>query len=194
MSFRLTAISILAIAAAATTAQADCKTDIETVLKGLESSGPYRVMMDMESAGSKSTMQGEVIMPHSMRMKGDGMEMVMTPNGVWMGQGGPLKKGPPEMKDQIQAMIKQGINLGMQAIDAPECAGSTNFEGGSFELYKYTAKADFMGISSSSSVNMYVNGDGKPEWMVVDGEAMGIKSLTKQHIIYDDSITIADPK
>lgn len=194
MSYRLTSLSVLALACIASSAQADCKTDIQSILKAMETSGPYRVMMDMDSAGAASTVQGEVIMPHSMRMKGEGMEMVMTPNGVWMGQGGPLKKGPPEMKDQIQAMIKQGMNMGMQAIDAPECEGSTRFEGGSFDLYKYTAKAEFMGINTTSSVEMYVNGDGKPEWLVVDGEAMGIKSLTKQHIIYDDSITIADPQ
>jgi hypothetical protein len=60
--------------------------------------------------------------------------------------------------------------------------------------YNYEAKANFMGMDSFAKVAMYVNSDGKPEWMVVDGEAMGTKSMTTQKITYDDSIVIADPQ
>ncbi len=194
MSFRIVSATTLALAVLIGTAQADCKSDIQTILKNMETSGPYRVEMDMDSAGQKTKMVGEIIMPHSMKMKADAMEMIMTPNGVWMSQGGPLQKMPDGMKEQVQGMIKQGMNLGVQAVDASECMGSTSFEGGTFDLYKYNANAEFMGIATKSKVDMYVNGDGKAEWLVIDGEAMGMKSLTKQHITYDDSITIADPQ
>jgi hypothetical protein len=189
-------ISLLSLALLATSsiAQADCKADIQSIMKSLENAGPYRVEFAIDASGTASKMAADVIMPHSMRMKGDGMEMVMTPNGVWMSQGGALQKMPNEMKDQIQGMIRQGLNLGLEAIDNAECPGTADFEGGSYTLYKYDANATFMGIASKSKVSMYVNGDDRPEWMVVDGEAMGVKSLTKQHITFDDSITIADPQ
>ena len=148
----------------------------------------------MDSAGTASVMNADVIMPHSMRMKGEGIDMVMTPNGVWMAQGGVLQKMPDGMKEQVQGMIKQGMNMGVQAVDKVECLGSTDFENETFTHFKYTAKADFMGINSKSSVDMYVNDQNKPVWLVVDGEAMGTKSLTRQHITYDDSIVIADPQ
>jgi hypothetical protein len=194
MSFRLMSCSFIVLTSIVSAAQADCKSDIQDILKSMEASAPYRMEMTTTSGGTDTKMIAEVIMPHSMRMKGEGMEVTMTANGVWMSQGGTMNKMPNEMKDQIQGMIRQGMNAGMQAVEAAECIGSTDFEGGSFSLYKYKADAEFMGIKTTSKVDMYVNGDGKPEWLVVDGEAMGIKSLTKQHIVFDDSITIADPK
>lgn len=194
MSFRLLSTSLAFIGLFSSFAQADCKSDIQGILKSMESSGPYRMEMAITSAGTESKMTAEVIMPDSMHMKGQGMEVVMTPNGVWMSQGGAMNKMPNEMKEQMQAMIRQGLNAGMQAVDATECLGATSFEGGSYNLYKYKADADFMGVKSKSNVEMYANADGKPEWLVVDGEAMGIKSLTKQHIVFDSGITIVDPK
>lgn len=175
-------------------ARADCLTDVQTIKKGMESSGPYSVDMEMDSSGSKTKMVGKVIMPHSMHIKGDSVEMVMTPNGVWMARGGALQKMPDGMKEQIQGMIKQGMNLGLSAIREPECAGGVEFEGATFNLFKYKSDAEFMGIKSTANVAMYVDGDSRPVWMVIDGEAMGVKSLTKQHITYDDSITISDPQ
>jgi hypothetical protein len=173
---------------------ADCKADIQSMLQSLEAAGPYRMEMSMVSNGQTSIMSADVIMPHSMHMKGEGMEMLMTPNGVWMAQGGVMQKMPDAMKDQIQGMIRQGMNLGVQAVDKAECLGSTSYEGGTFDLFKYEAKANFMGIDSSAKVSMYVDDGGKPSWLVVNGEAMGTKSVTTQKITYDDSIKIADPK
>ena len=194
MNLRLASITLFAVLAATPLAKADCLTDIQAIMKAMETSGPYRVEMEIDSAGSKSRLTSDVIMPHSMHMKGEGMEMVMTPNGVWTSQGAALQRMPDGMKDQIQGMIKQGMNLGLSSIKEPECVGETEFEGESYSLFKYNSDAEFMGIKSKSSVQMYVDDGNRPVWMVVDGEAMGIKSLTKQKITYDSSITIADPQ
>ena len=51
-----------------------------------------------------------------------------------------------------------------------------------------------MGIATTSVVDLYVDGDGKPRWTVVVGEAMGQKSKSKQHITFDPGIVIADPQ
>lgn len=194
MSFRLTTVSLVVFCGFVPIAQADCKSDIQNILQAMETNGPYRMEMTSSSDGADTVMQAEIIMPHSMKMKAEGMEMVMTPNGVWMAQGGKLKKMPDGMKEQMQAMIQQGISLGLNAVEDAQCQGSTTFEGGTFDFYKYIANVEFMGIKTSSKIDMYVNDDNKAEWLVVDGEAMGVKSHTKQHIIYDDSITIADPQ
>lgn len=194
MSIRLTTVSLAVLFSFASTAQADCKSDIQDILQAMETNGPYRMEMTSSSNGTDMVMQADIILPHSMKMKTEGMEVVMTPNGVWMAQDGKLKKMPDGMKDQMQAMIRQGINLGLNAVEDAQCPGSTAFEGGTFEFYKYSTNVEFMGIKTSSKIDMYVNDDNKAEWLVVDGEAMGIKSHTKQHIIYDDSITIPDPQ
>jgi hypothetical protein len=193
MSFRLTSLSFALLIGVASTAQADCAGDIQSIMKSMETSPPYRVEISSTAADQTTIIQGEVIMPHSMHINSPEMSMIMTPNGVWMGKGEALKKMPDAMRDQMQEMIKQGISLGMKAIDDPECMGPTEFEGGNFEHFKYTATGEMMGIQSTSTVDMYVNADLRPEWMVIDGEAMGVKSLTKQHITYDSSISIADP-
>jgi hypothetical protein len=193
MSKRLITATLLFIGLFSTVALADCKADIQSIMKSMETSPAYRVEITSTSSGSTTVMKGEVIMPHSMSIKSTEMSMVMTPNGVWMGKGKEMQKMPDGMRDQMQDIIKQGINFGTKAIEAEECVGATTYEGGSYVLYKYTAKGEVMGINSTSSVEMYANSDGLPEWMVIDGEAMGVKSLTKQRITYDDSITIPDP-
>jgi hypothetical protein len=193
MTIRVAAPALLFSILAATSAQADCKADIDTILQAMQTAPPYRMTLETDADGGASKMEATAILPDRIRMKGDGMEMILTPNGFWMGKDGKLQKSPPEAAEQMREMIKQGMNIGVKAVEAPECAGQASFEGGSYELYKYIANGDFMGIKSTSSVEMYVNSDGRPEWMVMDGEAMGIKSKTKQHITYDDSITITDP-
>jgi hypothetical protein len=185
---------LVSLLMSAAPALADCKADIQSLLQSLEAAGPYRMEMSMVANGQTTTMAADVIMPHSMHLKGEGMEMLMTLNGVWMAQGGAMQKMPDAMKDQIQGMIRQGMNLGVQAVDKAECLGRTSYEGGMFDLFKYEAKANFMGIDSSAKVSMYVDDGGKPSWLIVDGEAMGTKSVTTQKITYDDSITIVDPK
>ena len=193
MTIRVAAPALLFSILAATSAHADCKADIDTVLQAMQTAPPYIVEIETTSDGSTVKMQGKAILPHSIQMTGDGMNMVLTPNGFWMGKDGQLKKSPPEAAEQMRTMMKQGMNLGMQAIEAPECIGSTSYEGANYQLYKYVAKGDFMGIKSTSKVEMYVNASGYAEWMLMDGEAMDIKSQTRQHMTYDDSLTISDP-
>jgi hypothetical protein len=195
MFSRIAILSSITLATLTSSALADCKSEIQEILKSVENAPPYRMEMDAVSAGQSTKMLVEAIMPHSIRMKGEGISMVMTPNGVWMDQGtGALQKMPDAMKDQIQGMIRQGMNLGVQAVDLAECPGAADYEGKSYTLYKYAAKANFMGVDSFSNVAMYVNDNGRPEWLVVDGEAMGVKSVTTQKITYDNSIKIADPQ
>jgi hypothetical protein len=163
-------------------------------MKSMEAGEPYAIDMTTVASGRTLNMSGKVIMPHSLHMKGEGMEMLMTPNGVWMSQGGPMQKMPDGMKDQIQGMIRHGMNLGLESIENEQCLGTADFEGGSFTHFAYSANTTFMGIASSAKVNMYVNAAGKPEWMLVEGEALGTKSQTKQHITFDPAITITDPQ
>jgi hypothetical protein len=193
MPTRLAASTLLISLIAATSAHADCKAEVQSIMQGMEASPPYRVEIEMTSAGTTSKMQGEAILPNSIHMTSDQMEMVMTPNGVWMGKPGKMQKSPPEMAEQMKGMIKQGMNMGATGIEATECLGFTDFEGGSFEQFKYKLNTTFMGIATKAAVDLYVDDDKRPVWMVIDGEAMGTKSLTRQHITYDDSVTIADP-
>ncbi len=194
MTIRVAAPALLFSILAATAAQADCKSEVQSIMQGMESSPPYRVEIEMTSGDTTSKMQGEAILPGSVHMTSDQMEMVMTSNGVWMGKPGKMQKSPPEMAEQMKGMIKQGMNMGVSGIEATECLGVIEFEGGTYEQFKYKLNTTFMGIATKASVELYVNEDKRPVWMIIDGEAMGTKSLTKQHITYDDSVTITDPK
>lgn len=194
MIIRSTALALGFSILGATSALADCKSDIQSFMKSMETSPPYRVDMSVVSGDTTMKMQGEAIMPHSIHMKSDVMEMVMTPNGVWMGQGGKLQKSPPQMQEQVQSMIKQGMNIGVESVEAAECLGSADFEDGTYDHYKYVSNTAFMGIATTVKVDVYLNSDQRPVWMVIDGEAMGTKSVTTQHIVYDNSISIADPE
>ena len=60
-------------------------------------------------------------------------------------------------------------------------------------IFLHCDAGDAMGIKTSSHITLYKGENGLPVGLIVDGTAMGVHSITTQHINYDPSITIEVP-
>jgi hypothetical protein len=185
-------IAAAMLAAAATPVLADCKSDLDAILKA-QLATPYRVEMTSTANGATTKVNAEVIFPGSFRIKADSMEMVMVGKKTWMNMGGAWQAMPPEAAAMMAQMIESGVSKGIAGVKNVECLGSKDYEGSSFDAYSFSTSGEAMGISSTADVTLYAT-DGMPAWLVVDGEAMGTKSTTVQKITFDPSITISPPQ
>lgn len=171
---------------------ADCKADLNAILKA-QLATPHHVEMKTTAGGKTTTAAGEVIFPDSFHITAEGMEMLMVKKKAWMKMGGSWQAMPPETGAMMASMIENGITKGIDAMKNVECLGSEDYEGASYQAYTYTTSGETMGITTSANVKLYATDDGVPAWLVLEGEAMGTKSTTVQKITMDPSITISPP-
>lgn len=189
---RVSMCAAVIVSATVTPSLADCKADLAAVLKA-QTSTPYRVEMTSTANGQSKRMTAEVVFPGSFHIKADGMEMVMVKKKAWMKAGGTWQAMPAEAGAMMSSMIESGVSKGIDAVKNVQCLGSQDYEGQSYDAYRFASSGEAMGISSTAEVTLYANGD-MPAWVVVDGEAMGTRSVTVQKITPDPSITIKPPK
>jgi hypothetical protein len=175
----------------ATPSLADCASDVRALVDAMPSHGPYRAQI---VANGSTELSGEAILPDRMHLKMDGMEILKTPNGVWIGTGQSLMKAEGAMRDQFDGIISKNMSVAMGTVSNEECLGSAAYEGGNYDLYKYATQAEISGSTVTSKVSMYVNNKGQPEWLDIEAEVIGVTSIIKQHITYDPNIKIADPQ
>lgn len=185
-------VAMAAIAAAATPALADCKSDLDAIFKA-QLATPYRTEMTIKGPSQPMTVTAEVIYPDSFHMKAAQMETIMVKKKAWMKMGGTWQAMPAEAAAQFSAMINSGISKGVAAVKDVQCLGTQSYEGGSYDAYQFNTSGEMMGIQSTAKVTLYAS-DGLPAWLVVDGEAMGKKSVTVQKVTFDPSIKITPPK
>ena len=178
----------------ATSAYADCQADIAGLMAAHKNVGPYHVSMTMVSAGKTMQNEVDVILPSSFHMNSKQMEMIITKDGAWMNMSGHWQAMPAQVAHMTTAIVDQGMAQGIKAMKNPACLGATSFQGGQFNTFTFDSSATVMGIVATSHVTMYADDKNRPVWVVVDGVAMGHKSLTTQKITYDPSIKITPPQ
>ncbi len=185
--FALTAATVFA----ATSAHADCASDIEAIMQGMLKAGPYHMTMTSEAAGSTTKMEADVILPTSEHIKMDQMEMIILPDGTWVKHGDKWQSAPGPMgANMIKGMLSSFKDTRTNAT----CGSNEDFDGHSYPVYKYDSSGEAMGIKTSSHITLYKGDNGLPARLIIDGAAMGVHSVTTQHIKYDPSITITPPK
>lgn len=178
--------------ATATPALADCKAELDAVFKA-QLATPYRTEMSVQSNGQPMKVTAEVIYPDSFHIKSDAMETVMVKKKAWMKMGGKWQAMPAETAAMMAQMIETGVSKGVAGVRDVECLGNQPFEGTAYEAYRFKTSGEMMGVASTAAVTLYAT-DGLPAWLVIDGEAMGQKSVTVQKVTFDPSITITPPK
>ena len=183
----LTAATVLAT----TSAHADCKSDIDAIMQAMLKAGPYHMTMNMDSAGKINKMEADVILPASEHIIMAQMEMIILPQGAWMKRGDQWVSAPGPMGSN---MLKSMISSFKDARSNFACGTTEDFDGQSYPAYKFDSSGEAMGIKTSSHITLYKGENGLPAGMIVDGTAMGVHSVTTQHIKYDPSITIEPPK
>ncbi|MDE2384600.1 MAG: hypothetical protein KGO53_08275 [Alphaproteobacteria bacterium] len=187
----MTAVALLLGTAAA---KADCAAELQAMMQGHLQAGPYHVAMESSAAGKTHTMEIDVILPSSFHMKSPEMESVMMKQGSWMKMGGKWMAMPGNMSAMVTSSIKTGMENTMAGITNLQCLGAQQVEGKSYTAYSYDSSGAAVGMPTSSHVTVYKGDNGLPAILIVDGQAMGVKSKTTQHITYDPAITITAPQ
>jgi len=175
-------------------AHADCKSDLESIMQAHLKAGPYHTKMEMVAGGKTRTIETDVILPSSFHMKMPEMETIMLKQGTWMKMGGTWKAMPAAMSAISGNMIQDAMAQGMKGASNFQCGTSAEFDGQSYPLYEFDSAASAMGIKATSHIKLFKGPNGLPVGMIVAGEALGVKSLTTQHIKYDPAITINPPQ
>jgi hypothetical protein len=66
---------------ATSAAHADCKSDIEAILKAFQTAPTYSMVLETYASGSTMKMEATAILPDRMHVIGDGMDMILTLHG-----------------------------------------------------------------------------------------------------------------
>ena len=156
--------------------------------------GPYHTRMEMVSGGKTRNIETDVILPSSFHMKMPEMETIMLKQGTWMKMGGKWQAMPAAMSAMTGNMMQDAMAQGMKNASNFKCGTSAEFDGQSYPLYEFDSAAEAMGIKATSHIKLFKGANNLPVGMIVEGEAMGVKSVTTQHIKYDPAITINPPQ
>jgi hypothetical protein len=183
-----------ALAASSTTAKADCKSEIEAIMQAHMAAGPYHTTMEMVSGGTTRKIETDVIMPSSFHVKMPEMESIMLKKGTWMKMGGKWQAMPAAMSAMTGNMAQDTMAQGMKNASNFKCGSSAQFDGQSLPLYEFDSSAEAMGIKAKSHIKLFKGANNLPFGMIIEGDAMGVHSVTTQHIKYDPSITINPPQ
>ena len=190
---KLILITTAALTLSTTFAQADCNAEIKAMMDAHIKAGPYHVTMDQQMASISMKTEADVILPDSFHMKNSRMETVLLPAGAWMKIGGKWTAMPAAMSTQVALSIKSNMDTSKMNLANAQCLGAQQIEGQTLTAYSFDSSAEIMGTKATSHITAYKNSNDLPAIMMVEGEALGHKSKTVQHITYDPSITISPP-
>ena len=192
LKFLLVTTSTLCLSA--TVAYADCTDEIKAMMDAHLKAGSYHTQIDMDMGAFKRKTEVDVILPSSFHMKSDQMESIVLANGAWMKMGGKWKAMPAAMSGQISSSIKNNMDTSKMNLSNVQCLGAQQLEGQTYTAYSFDSSAEVMGMKATSHITTYKNSNGLPAIMMIEGEAMGHKSKTMQHITYDSNIKISPPQ
>lgn len=195
---RHAAVALLALAVAPP-ALAGPKEDIMASHQKLVERGKFRMTSVTQGGGDTTRTEAMVEWPDRYHMKVDAAgqknEMIIMPGGTWMKQGGQWMKFPMDMGAMIKSMTPEAMKKGYEGMSNVREIGSAEVEGRDATGYAYDSKVTMMGITSTSSVKIWIDDDtGLPLKQEIDGEAMGTKSTTVQVYDYDTPVSVRAPE
>ena len=192
MKFFLCFAAVLTAFSAA--AQADCKSELDAMMQAHLKAGPYHTSMEMVSGGKSRKIEADVILPSSFHMRMPEMETIMVKQGTWMKMNGKWMAMPAAMSAMSGNMMQDAMAQGMKGASNFKCGTTAEFDGQPYPLYEFDTAASVMGVTASSHVKLFEGANKLPAGMIIEGSAMGVHSVTTQHIKYDPAITINPPQ
>ncbi len=175
-------------------AHADCTAEIKAMMDAHLKAGPYHTSIDMQLGTITRKTETEVILPNSFHMKSDQMESIILKDGAWMKTGGKWTAMPAGMSQMVSKNMGSFMDTSKMNLQNVQCLGAQQVEGQNYTGYTFDSSAEIQGVKATSHITIYKNGNGLPAVMLIDGEAMGRKSKTVQHITYDPNLKIEPPK
>jgi len=158
----------------------------------------YRVRQTSESSSGKTQSIVEFVPPDryhiTTNVGTNTTEMIIAGKKAYQKIGDKWLDFPVDVGSFIQALTSAASEEAGKGISDVKLVGPDVLDGVPTLVYTYNSKAKFGDIETSSSIKLWVAvSDGLPRKMIVEGEAMGIKSTTTQLIEYDPSIKIEAP-
>lgn len=176
-------------------AHADCKADLQNVIDGHLQSGPYHADITVTADGNTMKFSGDIILPDKFHMTMPQAEMIKTAEGMWMKMAGKWQALPASVAKTMQSPIDQSIAEGLKNVENLVCLGAQTYENQNLIGFEFDSHGEVGGSKGTAHTVMYVDpATNLPAWIVIDGEAMGRKSTTTQHITFDSGITISPPE
>lgn len=194
---RLAALALLPLALAGP-ALGGPKEDIMAAHQKLVERGKFRMTSVTEGGGTTARTEAMVEWPDRYHMKTDAggqkSEMIILPAGTWMKQGGSWMKFPMDMSAMIKSMTPDAMKQAYDGMSNLREIGASEINGRDATGYAYDSKVTMMGITSTSSVKLWIDDDsGLPLRQEIDGEAMGTKSTTVQDYDYETAVSVRAP-
>ena len=177
----------------ATSAFADCKSDLAAVDAAFKAAGPYHMEMMLKQGNKTTRMSGDVVPPSSFHTISPNGEMMKIGNGTWTKTKGAWMPLPTEMAKMVQSATDVGVPRGFQDATNLACLGSRMIDGKNLTGYEFDGEATFDGVKCGVHMKLYSDPQtNRPTYFVIGGKAMGQSTLT-QTITYDPKITIKAP-
>jgi outer membrane lipoprotein-sorting protein len=194
--FLAAALLVLAIAAPV---HADPKADIMAAHQKMLEKGRFRMTGTTVGDGQTTRMESAVVWPDRYHMKMDAggsvTEIIVIPGETWMKQGDSWMKLPMDMGAMIQSMTPEAMRKAFDGMSNIRELGSESIDGRDAVGYAYDSRVEMMGVTSTSSVRLWVEEDtGLPIRQEIDGEAMGTRSKTVHDYVFDPAVDVRAPK
>ncbi len=189
---RLAGTAIFAAAALLVSpAQADCLSDIKTILASSLTSGPYATELTSEAGGM--TITAEVLPPNALHSKtimaDTTMEVTVLDGRAWMDMG----QGWREMPATTAASFLEGFQGAaamLEGVTAEQCLGTQIVEGRDLLVFKY----DITISSIPSKATMYVDPATRLPVVVESlSDVAGTSTDTRATYRYDPTLTTTAP-
>ncbi len=155
----------------------------------------YRAdMTSTDKKGRSYETKMEVRWPNQFRIRSQGSDMIILPQGTWMNAGGSWMKMPMDMSKMIQQFTPEATKASMEGLKAVRALGDAEVNGKDCKQFSYDFDAKVAGIRSSGTATIALDKEsGYPVRVETVGEAMGQKSTTITNYEYDPAIRIVAP-
>lgn len=173
---------------------ADAKADIVAANQKLMEKSKFRMTGTTTSGGKTMNMWAEVDWPDRYHMRTDDVEFIILPGKTWMKQGGQWQALPMDMSAMVKSMSPEAVKQAEANMANVKEVGSETINGKSTTAYEYDTSMKMMGITATSHVKVYIDGDGYIVRQESTGEAAGQNSTTVHDYEYDESIDITAPQ
>jgi hypothetical protein len=193
------ATAVLLAFAVTAPVHADPKADIMAAHQKMMEKGRFRMTGTTVGDGQTTKMESAVVWPDRYHMKMDAggsvTEIIVIPGETWMKQGGSWMKLPMDMSAMIQSMTPEAMRKAFEGMSNIRELGSESIDGRDAVGYAYDSRVEMMGITSTSSVRLWIEEDsGLPIRQEIDGEAMGTRSKTVHDYVFDPAVEVRAPK
>lgn len=166
----------------ASSALADPRAEVEAAFRQVLAGKSYRALITSQDGKRQTQVEMAVQLPNRFRMKTEGTEVVILPEGTWMNVGGQWMPSPVNMSQMIAGYTAEAMEKGIDAIGEVSYLGEESVEGCESKNYRYRQSGEFMGMKGrSDSVLSICQENGKPV-RIVTGEEGKPERAT---IVYD---------